>query len=140
MPTILIIEDDAAIRTGVAAALADRGHDVSAVASALEDPRFPPVRLAELAQLDLEISILTPMQPVSGPEAFVVGRHGVVLAAQGRRAVFLPQVAPEQGWDRDTTLTQLSLKAGLPPDAWRSSSARFEVFEAQVFGEPKRKR
>jgi AmmeMemoRadiSam system protein A len=111
----------------------------NAVAAALSDPRFAAVQLPELAGLDIEVSILTPMAPVPGPDGFVVGRHGVVLAAEGRRAVFLPQVAPEQGWDRDTTLRHLSLKAGLGPDAWRSPSARFEVFEAQVFGEPKRK-
>jgi AMMECR1 domain-containing protein len=56
----------------------------------------------------------------------------VVLAKEGRRAVFLPQVAPEQGWDRDTTLTHLALKAGLGPEAWRQG-AEFLVFEADVF-------
>jgi AmmeMemoRadiSam system protein B/AmmeMemoRadiSam system protein A len=107
----------------------------NAVSSALHDPRFAPVTRAELAGLELEISILTEPRQVAGPEGFEVGRHGVVLTVDGRRAVFLPQVAPEQGWDRDTTLRHLSLKAGLAADAWRSPAARFEVFEAQVFGE-----
>jgi AMMECR1 domain-containing protein len=75
-----------------------------------------------------------PRQPVAGPEAIEVGRHGVVLSKSGRRAVFLPQVATEQGWTRDEMLTQLSRKAGLPADAWRQG-ATFEVFTAQVFAE-----
>jgi len=107
----------------------------NAISAAVHDPRFPQVTAGELELLDLEISVLTPLKEVSGPEGFVVGRHGVVLSVMGRRAVFLPQVAPEQHWDRETTLAHLSMKAGLEPDAWRDKSARFEVFEAQVFGE-----
>ena len=64
------------------------------------------------------------------------GRHGVVLEKGGRRAVFLPQVAPEQGWDRDTMLDHLASKAGLARNAWRQG-ATFQVFEARVFGEEK---
>jgi AMMECR1 domain-containing protein len=71
---------------------------------------------------------------VPSPEQIEMGRHGVVLSKGGRRAVFLPQVATETGWDRDRFLSQLSLKAGLSADAWREG-ARFEVFTAQVFGE-----
>lgn len=106
----------------------------NAVNAALQDPRFPPVTRAELDRIEIEISVLTPLQPVPGPEAIVVGRHGVVLAQGGRRAVFLPQVAPEQGWDRDTMLDHLAVKAGLSRDAWRSG-ATFQVFEARVFSE-----
>ena len=80
----------------------------------------------------LEVSALTPLAPVDGPGDVVVGRHGVLLARDGRRAVFLPQVAREQGWDRDALLTHLCLKAGLPPDAWRAGAA-LSVFEAEVF-------
>ncbi|MEP0773301.1 MAG: AMMECR1 domain-containing protein, partial [Acidobacteriota bacterium] len=72
---------------------------------------------------------------VPGPEAIQLGRHGVILAKEGRTAVFLPQVASETGWDRDTFLSQLARKAGLAADAWRRG-ASFEVFTAQVFGEP----
>ncbi len=106
----------------------------NAISAAQRDPRFPPVTAAELASLEIEISVLTPLQAVSGPQDIVVGRHGVVLERGGRRAVFLPQVAPEQGWDRDTMLDHLALKAGLPRDAWRKG-ANFEVFEAFVFSE-----
>lgn len=107
---------------------------VNAAAAAARDPRFPPVRPDEAARLHIEISALSPLRPVAGPEGIEVGRHGIVLTRGSARAVFLPQVAPEQGWDRDTTLDHLALKAGLPRDGWRSR-ARFEVFEADVFTE-----
>ena len=108
-------------------AVADNGRS-----AAVEDPRFSPVSVAELAEIHIEVSALTPLVPVAGPEEIVIGRHGMVLVKEDRRAVFLPQVAPEQGWDRDTTLTHLALKAGLEPDAWRQDT-EFLVFEADVF-------
>jgi AmmeMemoRadiSam system protein B/AmmeMemoRadiSam system protein A len=105
-----------------------------ALQSAFEDSRFRPVILEEVPKLEIEISILTPMKPVSGPGDIVVGRDGVLLQKGGRSAVFLPQVAPEQGWGRDEMLNQLSLKAGLPAGAWREG-AKFSTFQALVFGE-----
>ena len=105
-----------------------------ALQSAFEDPRFRHVALEEVPKLEIEISVLTPMKPVSGPGDIVVGRDGVLLQKGGRSAVFLPQVAPEQGWGRDEMLDQLSLKAGLPSGAWREG-ARFSTFQALVFGE-----
>jgi AmmeMemoRadiSam system protein B/AmmeMemoRadiSam system protein A len=102
--------------------------------AALSDPRFPPVDADELAGLHLEISALTPPRPVSGYDAIELGRHGIILSKGLRRAVFLPQVAGEQGWDLPTTLTHLSRKAGLGPDDWREG-ASLQVFEATVFGE-----
>ena len=108
----------------------------NAVNAAFLDPRFPAVSSsAELATLKIEISVLTPMEEISSPEVFVVGRHGIVLQVHGRSAVFLPQVAPEQGWDRETTLRYLGQKAGLSAEAWKDSGARFFVFEAIVFSE-----
>lgn len=100
--------------------------------AAVGDPRFAPVSERELSGLDIEVSVLTPLVTVGGPEDIEIGRHGVVLNAQGRRSVFLPQVAPEQGWDLETTLGHLALKAGLAPNAWQED-ARFQVFEAEVF-------
>ena len=105
-----------------------------ALQSAFEDPRFSPVTLRELADLEIEISVLTPMKPVSGPNDIVVGRDGVLLQKGGKSAVFLPQVAPEQGWGRDEMLDHLSRKAGLPAGAWRDG-ASFLTFQAIVFGE-----
>ena len=106
-----------------------------ALQSAFEDPRFPPVTARELADLEVEISVLTPMKQVSGPNDIVVGRDGVLLQKGGRSAVFLPQVAPEQGWGRDEMLDNLSQKAGMPAKAWREAGACFLTFQAIVFGE-----
>ena len=106
----------------------------NAINAAFRDTRFRPVAPAELAELDIEISVLTPPQAAASYEDIEIGRHGMVLRKNGRRAVFLPQVAPEQGWDLATTLSHLSQKAGLPADAWKSG-AKFEVFEAIAFGE-----
>lgn len=107
---------------------------MSSAVSAAHDPRFPRLTAPELEQVDLEVSVLSPPAPVPGPEAIRVGTHGVILHKSGRSAVFLPQVAPEQGWDRDTMLGHLARKAGLSGDAW-CSGASFEVFTAQVFRE-----
>lgn len=101
--------------------------------SALRDPRFEPVTADELNGLHLEISVLSPVRPVAGPEEIVVGRDGVELERPPHRAVFLPHVATEQGWDRETLLEQLALKAGLPRIGWRE--ARFLTFRAEVFEE-----
>ena len=94
------------------------------------------MRAEEAAAIDIEISILTPPRPVGSWKDIVIGKHGMVLSKAGRSAVSLPQVAPEQGWDIDETLTHLSMKAGLPSDAWREG-ADYLVFEAQVIHEKK---
>jgi AmmeMemoRadiSam system protein A len=104
----------------------------NARAAAVEDPRFPPVTPDELSNITLEVSALTPLRAVDGPAGIEVGRHGVLLQKHGRQAVFLPQVAAEQGWDLSATLTHLCRKAGLPDDAWREG-AHLHVFEAEVF-------
>lgn len=107
----------------------------AAVSAATQDPRFPPVTPAELPEIEIEISVLSPLRRVNSPDEIVVGEHGVVVAAGMRRGVFLPQVAVEQGWDRDTMLDYLCLhKAGLPADAWRRG-AELYVFTTQVFSE-----
>ena len=111
-----------------------KGIMARAVSAAIADPRFPRVRPAELAQLHVEISVLTPPKTVPGPSDIVIGRHGIYLIKGRYRAVYLPQVAPEQGWNLTQTLTHLSRKARLPPNGWRQG-ATFRVFEAQVFGE-----
>lgn len=104
--------------------------------SAFGDPRFTPVASNEMARIHVEISALTPPAPVNSWKDIVIGKHGMVLSKNGHSAVFLPQVAPEQGWDLPTTLTHLSQKAGLPPDAWKEG-ATYLVFEAIVFHEEK---
>ena len=99
----------------------------NAEAAALRDPRFRPVQPDELDDLDVEVSVLTEPVAIADVTEFEVGRHGIVLAKDGRRAVFLPDVAVEQGWDREQTLSHLARKAGLPPDAWRAG-AQYLVF------------
>ena len=105
-----------------------------AVDAALRDPRFSPVSERELGGLRVEVSALTPPKRVASWRDIVLGRDGMTLEKDGCFAVFLPQVAPEQGWDLPTTLSYLSQKAGLPPDAWRDG-ATFETFQAEVFHE-----
>ena len=102
--------------------------------SALHDPRFIPVSGAELANLRVEVSALTPPKNVASWRDIVLVRDGITLEKDGHFAVFLPQVAPEQGWDLPTTLSYLSRKAGLADDAWREG-AKFGTFQAEVFHE-----
>jgi len=105
-----------------------------AVDSALHDPRFMPVSERELSGLCVEVSALTPPKPVPSWRDIVLGRDGMTLEKGSAYAVFLPQVAPEQGWDLATTLSCLSRKAGLSSDAWREGT-KFETFQAEVFHE-----
>jgi hypothetical protein len=93
-----------------------------ALSAALEDPRFPPLEPAELKDVEIEISVLTPLERVAGPDAVVLGRDGVQIRKDGRVAVFLPQVPAEQGWDKTALMENLCLKAGLAKDAWKSGA------------------
>jgi len=105
----------------------------NAVHAAFDDPRFSPLEIDELPSLSIEISALTPLRAVEGPDAVVPGRDGVVLRKGARSAVFLPQVATEQGWGVRELLENLALKAGMQRDEWRE--AGLEGFRAEVFGE-----
>ena len=105
------------------------------VESATGDPRFAPVTGNELKQIHIEISVLTIAREVGGWKEFSVGRDGIIIRKGRRGAVFLPQVAPEQGWDRAETLSQLCRKAGLAAEAWREPGMKFFTFTAQVFDE-----
>jgi MEMO1 family protein len=105
-----------------------------ALQAALNDPRFRPVNLNELDNLEIEISLLTPIKPVADPAAIVPGRDGVLLSKEGKSAVFLPQVAPENNWSRKELLDNLCLKAGLPAGCWQNN-AKLEIFQAEVFSE-----
>jgi AmmeMemoRadiSam system protein A len=103
--------------------------------AARHDPRFRPVQADELPGLEVEVSVLTPPRPIATWEEFQVGEHGIILGKDGRRAVFLPEVALEQGWTREETLSHLARKAGLPADAWREG-ASLAVFTSTKFGGP----
>ncbi|HDT12711.1 MAG TPA: AmmeMemoRadiSam system protein A [Candidatus Marinimicrobia bacterium] len=106
-----------------------------AEASAFEDPRFNPIKKHELNEITIEISVLSELEEVSGVTDIEVGKHGVLLKQGYQQAVFLPQVAPEQGWDRDEMLSHLSMKAGLSPDAYKNPDMKFYIFTAVVFSE-----
>ena len=106
----------------------------AALDAAERDPRFEPVQAAELPKLEVEVTVLSPRREVSSYREVVIGSHGVVLEKNGRSALFLPQVAPEQGWNVEQMLGALSEKAGLPSDAWREG-AKLSVFTGQVFEE-----
>jgi len=105
-----------------------------AIQSALNDHRFRPVTIAEMKDIEIELSVLTPMKTVPRAEDIVVGRDGVLLQKGRAGAVFLPQVATEQGWSREEMLDQLCLKAGLAEGSWRTG-AEFQTFQAIVFHE-----
>jgi hypothetical protein len=103
--------------------------------AAFEDPRFAPLEEPELPQCRLEISVLTAPRPISAPEEIEIGRDGLILELGGRRGLLLPQVATEWGFDRERFLEEVSMKAGLPPEAWRRPEARLLAFRAEVFSE-----
>jgi len=103
--------------------------------SAFADPRFPPVSIDELEEIEIEISVLTPLVRIQSGKDVVVGTHGVYLESGGRSGVLLPQVPVEQGWDRKQFLHHLCLKAGLSPGCLSLPGTRLFVFEAIIFSE-----
>jgi MEMO1 family protein len=106
----------------------------NAVLAAREDDRFTPVRGDEVPKLTVEVSVLSPLRPVVSPNDLRLGDEGVVMSKAGARAVFLPEVPLEQGWDKTRWLEELGQKAGLDKNAWRS--ARFEAFTTQTLERP----
>lgn len=109
-----------------------------AIAAATEDPRFDRVSPDELKDIDIEISVLSVPREIRDVNEIVMGKHGVIVNNGGRGGVFLPQVATETGWDRETFLGQLcSQKAGLPSDCWKDPATRLEIFSAEIISEKK---
>ena len=104
----------------------------TARAAAFEDPRFIPVALQEARELNVSLSVLSPLRDIA-PDDIEIGRHGLIISHAGHRGLLLPQVATEHGWDRVTFLEQTCLKAGLPLNAWKE--ARIEAFTAEVFSD-----
>lgn len=104
-----------------------------AVSSAFEDPRFPPVTRSEWPSVRVEVSVLSPLKRVCDPEAVCVGMHGVLVHSGFNSGLLLPQVATEQGWDREEFLAGACRKAGLPPEAWKDAGTQIDVFSAAVF-------
>jgi len=101
--------------------------------AAFDDPRFPPLTLAEAMQLQVSLSVLSPLVPISAEE-IEIGRHGLLISDGAGRGLLLPQVPVEHGWDRITFLEQTCRKAGLPVTAWLHG-AKIEAFSAEVFAD-----
>jgi AmmeMemoRadiSam system protein A len=110
-----------------------------APAAAFNDPRFRPLGREELADLEIEISVLTPMRLIQSTDEIEVGQHGLYIIRGLSRGLLLPQVATQYNWDRLTFLEQTCAKAGLPPDAWKDPSAKIYIFGAEIFAEKPRR-
>ena len=113
----------------------------SAIAAAIEDPRFEPMRIEELNKVTFEVSILSPLEllepgnPRSYPEKIIVGKHGIVIQKGYYSGLLLPQVPVEYCWDSLTFLNEGCMKAFLPPDCWLDEDTSVLTYEAQIFKE-----
>ncbi|UCD59185.1 MAG: AmmeMemoRadiSam system protein A [Candidatus Hydrogenedentota bacterium] len=104
------------------------------IACSTRDPRFYPVTPDEFANLDLEISVLSPLEEIRDAGKVQVGEHGLMIKKGYSSGLLLPQVATEFGWDRDQFLEETCRKAGLENNAWKEPDAKLYIFSAQVFG------
>lgn len=102
-------------------------------AAAFKDPRFPSLSKEEFNRLEVEISVLSAVEPCPDLNEIKVGKHGLVVQRGGQSGLLLPQVATEWGWNSEKFLSQTCLKAGLKPDAWRKTGTTVYWFEAEVF-------
>ena len=106
----------------------------AAINAALHDSRFPAVEAEEVESLEIEISVLSPPEPIA-PGAILLGRHGLLIVEGEHRGLLLPQVATERQWSLQRFLEETCAKAGLPRDAWREPSTRVLAFTAEVFSD-----
>ena len=94
------------------------------------------MRVAELQEIDIEISVLSPLEKTDDPLSLELGKHGIYIKKGFAGGCFLPQVATETGWNKEQFLSQCcGGKAGLPPDAWKQADTEVFLFTAEVFGE-----
>ncbi len=105
----------------------------AALSAAFRDPRFKPITRQEMADLEFEISVLSPLRPVKNVREVVVGRDGLFIVRGARAGLLLPQVPIEFGWTREQFLTAVCRKAGLAATAWREPGTRLYTFTAEVF-------
>ena len=106
-----------------------------APAAAFQDPRFRPLQADELADLEIEISVLTPMRLIKSTDEIEVGKHGLYIVKGLNRGLLLPQVATQYHWDRQTFLEQTCTKAGLPSNAWKDPGTQIFIFRAEIFAD-----
>lgn len=104
-----------------------------AEAAAFRDPRFAPVSEREMSELDIEISVLTPLKKITDVNEIEVGKHGIYIKKEWYSGLLLPQVAIEYGWDRKTFLEHTCRKAGLPSSAWKDKDVEIYIFSADIF-------
>lgn len=107
----------------------------TAKAAAMRDPRFDPVREDELQDIDIEISLLLPLEKISSPDEIIIGRDGLMIRCGKQQGVLLPQVAVRAGFEPLSFIEHTCLKAGLPKDAWKLPQCEVFRFKAEVFGE-----
>ncbi len=104
-------------------------------ASAFDDPRFASLKKEEFEKIDIEVSILSPIEDVKNVSDIVIGRDGLIIKKGYKSGLLLPQVAVEQKWNLEEFLFNTCLKAGLSPQSWKEKDTKIEKFSAQVFGE-----
>lgn len=100
-----------------------------------DDFRFYPISEDELADLSVEISVLSPLQKITNIQQIQVGNHGLMIEAGAYRGLLLPQVAEKYHWDRTQFLEETCVKAGVPRDAWKKPTARIFIFSAEIIEE-----
>jgi len=105
------------------------------LSAAFDDPRFPPVEKEEVKEIEIEVSVLSPLETITDPNQIEIGKHGIIIEQGLMRGLLLPQVATEYEWDVDTFLEQTCQKAGLPKDAWQDKSTIIQIFSAEIFSE-----
>lgn len=107
--------------------------------SATEDPRFYPLKANEFEEVQIEISVLSPMRQIHDYDKIVIGKHGLFLKHGSAQGLLLPQVATEHKMNREQFLDAICNKARLPEDLWRNEKINLSVFTAEVFSEQKHK-
>ena len=106
-----------------------------AIAAAFQDPRFPGLKADEFNNIEIEISVMSPLEKITDVNKIEVGKHGIIIKSGFNSGLLLPQVATEQGWDRDTFLEHTCYKAGLPGNIWKKPDTEILIFSAEVFSE-----
>jgi len=105
------------------------------VAAAFEDPRFSPIEKDELKDIEIEISVLSPLETIMDTSQIEIGKHGLIIEQGLMRGLLLPQVATDYNWDVQTFLEQTCQKAGLQADAWKDETTKIQIFSAEIFSE-----
>jgi AmmeMemoRadiSam system protein B/AmmeMemoRadiSam system protein A len=106
-----------------------------AIAASARDPRFPPVAQGELKDIHIEISVLSPLRLIADTNEIEIGKHGLYMIRGGNTGLLLPQVATQQGWNREEFLRQICVKAGLPAQSWKDRETQIYTFSAQILSE-----